>query len=382
MKIFSKKIGIFYIELKHASFRNVKRLLTRPLKILRYLSAFFKYPMILNAKLPHAEKSLKNAPNSFKLFGDFEELHNRIAGRQNDFKKSIEQIKKLLAQGQEVKIILGLSRHNFARLNKIAELALSILGKEFNSSTIELKVFPVQDLPENFISYVESIKKQIDSEKISISFCDEQLMDILNTVGLHAKVDPGREKDLLRLLGIISEQVLIGPQTIVFDPFHRCNAKCQHCWVHTPEIKHPEEFLNRKFDFELFKQIIDDASGMMTDGIILQGDGEPLMYDKFMPMLKYARSKNLGVLFFTNGILLDEEKSKEIIDLGANEIYCSFPAGTSQTYEKVASIQPAETFYKIRDNLKNFMILRRKSAKNSPRLIISHVIHNMNYMNL
>jgi MoaA/NifB/PqqE/SkfB family radical SAM enzyme len=99
-------------------------------------------------------------------------------------------------------------------------------------------------------------------------------------------------------------------------------------------------------------------------------------------MLKYAKSKNLGVLFFTNGILLDEEKSKEIIDLGANEIYCSFPAGQPETYEKVASIQPAETFYKIWDNLKKFMILRRKSGKDLPRLIISHVIHNMNYHEL
>lgn len=382
LKGFSKKIGIFSTELRHASLKNVKRLFASPLKVFRYLRAFFKYNMILNPKVLIAEEGLKIPKNSFKLFGDFEELHNRIAGKQDDFKKSIEQIKNLVAKGQEAKIILGLSRYNFARLNKMAEFSMSILEKKIDLSSIELKPFPVKDLPENFISYVESIKKQIDTEKISIFFCDEQLMEILNTVGLHAKVEPGREKDLLRLLGIISEQVFIGPQTIVFDPFHRCNAKCQHCWVHTPEIKHPEEFLNRKFDFELFKQIIDDASGMMTDGIILQGDGEPLMYDKFMPMLKYAKSKNLGVLFFTNGILLDEEKSKEIIDLGANEIYCSFPAGTSQTYEKIASIQPAETFYKIWDNLKKFIILRRKSGKNEPRLIISHVIHNMNYHEL
>ena len=207
-------------------------------------------------------------------------------------------------------------------------------------------------------------------------------MDILNTVGLHASVNPGRERDLLRLLGIISEQVFIGPQTIVFDPFHRCNTKCQHCWVHTPSVKHPEEFLNRKFDFELFKKIIDDASDMMTDGIILQGDGEPLMYDKFMSMLRYAKSKELGVLFFTNGILLDEEKAKEIIDLGVNEIYCSFPAGTAEVYEKISSIQPAETFYKVWDNLKKFMILKRQAGRNSPRLIVSHVIHNLNYHQL
>jgi MoaA/NifB/PqqE/SkfB family radical SAM enzyme len=382
VKLFPKKIGIFSTELRHASLKNVKRLLSSPSKGLRYLRAFFNYNMIPNPNALIAKEGLQIPKNSFKFFGDFEELHNRIAGNQVNFKKSVDQIKKLLAQGQEVKIILGLSRYNFARLNKLAEFSMSVLDKKTDLSSVTLKLFPVKDLPANFIDYVESIKKQIDSEKISISFEDEQLMEILNTVGLHAKVEPGREKDLLRLLGIICEQVFIGPQTIVFDPFHRCNTKCQHCWVHTPSVKHLEEFLNRKFDFELFKQIIDDASAMLTDGIILQGDGEPLMYEQFMPMLRYARSKQLGVLFFTNGILFDEEKAKEVIDLGVNEIYCSFPAGSPDTYAKISTIQPADTFFKVRNNLKKFMELRRAAGKNQPRLIVSHVIHTLNHHEL
>ncbi len=382
LKAFFEKIGIFSTELRHASLKKVKRLFLTPGKVFRYLGAFFKYNMIFNPKLSAAENGLKTSGNSFTLFGDFGELHNRIAGKKNDFKNILGQIKKLLAQGQKVKIILGLSRFNFARLNKMTEFSLAVLGEKIPLASVELKIFPVKDLPENFLNYLENIQARIDSEKISLSFCDEQLMEILNTVGLHAKVEPGREKNLLRLLGIISEQVFIGPQTIVFDPFHRCNTKCQHCWVHTPQVKHPEEFLNRKFDFELFKQIIDDAAGMFTDGIILQGDGEPLMYEQFMPMLRYGRSKQLGVLFFTNGILLDQDKAKEVIDLGVNEIYCSFPAGSPETYAKISSVQPPETFFKVRHNLKKFIELRREAGKDQPRLIVSHVIHNMNYHEL
>lgn len=372
-----KKVSLFSAELRQVPSKSMKNLFLNPGIIPRYLKAFFCYDMAFESETAVSGQCAKNKSSEFAIFGDFEELQDRIAGKKNSFKKNLDRINKTPG----ARITIGVSRYNFSRLNKIAEYCMSILGKKSNLSSIELKLFPVKDLPQNFISYVGEIKKNIDSE-INISFYDDKLMEILSTVGLHAKVNPGREKDLLRLLGIISEQAFIGPQTIVFDPFHRCNAKCQHCWVHTPEIKHPEEFLNRRFDFDIFKKIIDDASDMMTDGIILQGDGEPLMYDKFMPMLRYARSKGLGVLFFTNGILLDEEKAKEIIELGVNEIYCSFPAGTPEVYEKVASIQPAETFYKIRDNLKNFMALRRKSGKDTPRLIVSHVIHNMNYHEL
>jgi len=382
VKVFLKKLNIFSTELRHASPKKIKRMLLSPLKFFHYLTAFFQYNMVFGSKIFTGNETSGIPKNDFKIFGDFEELHNRIAGNNDNFKKTIAKIEKLARKSEEAKITIALSRYNFARLNKIAEFSMSILGKKTDLSQVELKIFPVKDLPQNFISYIEDVRQRIDAERISISFYDDKLMEILNTVGLHAKVNPGREKDLLRLLGIISEQALIGPQTIVFDPFHRCNTKCQHCWVHTPSVKHPEEFLNRKFDFELFKKIIDDASDMKTDGIILQGDGEPLMYDKFMPMLRYARGKELGVLFFTNGILLDEEKAKEIIDLDVNEIYCSFPAGTAEVYKKISSIQPAETFYKVRDNLKKFMILKRQSGKNNPRLIVSHVIHNMNYHEL
>ncbi len=314
----------------------------------------------------------------FVIFGDFEELHRRIGGPGHALNEQIEKIKHARAKGEGFRVTIGLSRYNFGRLGTLAEFCMSLIGKKIDCALKDLALFPVKGLAQNFLSHVEEIKKNIDNEKIGIAFHDAQLMEILTTVSTAARDNPAKERDLLRLLGIISEQVFIGPQTIVFDPFHRCNAKCQHCWVHTPGVTHAEEFLNRKFDFEIFKRVIDDAAEMKTDGIILQGDGEPLMYENFMPMLRYARGKGLGILFFTNGILLDEHKAKEIIELGVHEIYCSFPAGTAEVYAKIASIQPAETFYKIRDNLKKFMVQKRASGSDKPRLIVSHVIHTMN----
>ena len=336
--------------------------------------------MFLRKRVPnrHNEKLCK----VFNFCGDFAELHDRIVGVAGDFDHVCKILKEANAGKESFKIVIGLSRYNFARLNKILELCMSLIDKNTDLSSLNLSIFPVKDLAENFRKHLEAVRSNINADIIEIDYFDKDLSEILKTVSLQAQLNPGKDKDLLRLLGVISEQVFIGPQTIVFDPFHRCNTKCKHCWVHTPAIQQPEEFLNRKFDFELFKMIIDDASKMSTDGVILQGDGEPLMYDKFMPMLRYARNRGLGVLFFTNGILLDEQKAKEIIDLGVNEIYCSLPAGSPQVFEKISSIQTKDTFYKIRDNLKRLMELRRKSGNDKPRLIVSHVIHNMNYHEL
>jgi len=375
------KLRLFSAEICNASLGQYKRLLSEPTSILRYLKVFFSRGMVNTPAALKKANEGKRDKNHFLIFGDFAELHKRISG-EDDFAKQISRIKKLAVNGEPLTIEIGLSRYNFGRLSAIAEFCMCLINKPINLSFLELKLFPVKDIPSNFLVYLEEVRKQLDSAAIKVFFYDDKLIEMLNAISLHAQVNSGRERDLLRLLGIISEQVFIGPQTIVFDPFHRCNTKCQHCWVHTPGVKQPEEFLERKFDFELFKKIIDDASAMMTDGIILQGDGEPLMYDKFMPMLRYARSKKLGVLFFTNGILLDEEKAKEVIELGVNEIYCSLPAGSAETYAKISTIQPGETFYKVRDNLKRFMVLRRQSGNNQPRLIVSHVIHTLNYHEL
>ncbi|MDD5560749.1 MAG: radical SAM protein [Candidatus Omnitrophica bacterium] len=378
LKGFFKKARIFKNLLKHIPLRDAKRRLFNPAVITRHIKALFGYNLASAPSLLTNKYINKNQNQPVIIFSDFEELHERITGDKEGFKRNTDMIRNLAHKGEKVHLKISLSRYNFSRLNRMVDFSFELLGKKNQFPPVSFKVFPVKDIAVNFKNYVEEIRKQVGPEGIIVTIDDNELMEILNTVALHAQANEDREKDLLRLLGIISEQVFIGPQTIVFDPFHRCNAKCQHCWVHTPQVKHPEEFLNRKFDFEIFKEVVNDASSMMTDGIILQGDGEPLMYENFMPMLRYARNKGLGVLFFTNGILFDEEKAREVIELGVNEIYCSFPAGTADVYEKISAIQPPETFYKIKNNLKRFMELKKESASDRPRLIVTHVIHTMN----
>ncbi len=322
------------------------------------------------------------AVGNILILGDFEELHDRIAGCNDGFNEKVALIERSKARAPAAAISIGISRYNFGRLHLIAQMIAGSLGDNRDFSGLELQLFPVKDIAAHFLDYLEKLKQRVGGLNIEFLYQDDKLMEILNKIGLHSEVNPGREKELLRLLGVISEQAFLGPQTIVFDPYHRCNTKCQHCWVHTPGVHHPQEFLDRKFDFDIFKGIIDDASEMKTDGIILQGDGEPLMYDKFMPMLRYARQKGLGVMFFTNGILLDRQIAREVIDLGVDEIYCSFPAGSAQTYGKISTVQPGETFFRVWNNLKEFMRLKREAGKDKPRLIVSHVIHTLNHHEL
>lgn len=315
------------------------------------------------------------------LFGHFDELHERITGRRNEFTQVIDRLNALLSANAGSTLKIGITRYNFFCLDKIVTLCLNLKGKQ-DIKFLPFSVFPVNEIINNFITYANNIKEKIENLGIELILCDEEVVEILQIAQFHAQRGKVSDKDLVRLLGVICEHAFIGPQTIVFDPYHRCNIKCKHCFVHNPLIHHPEEFLNRKFDYKMFQGIIDDAAELMVDGIILQGDGEPLIYDKFFDMLRYARSKNIGVMFFTNGSLIGEKEAEEIVELGIREIYCSFPAGAPETYELVTTIGNKETFHTIIENLKKLTQIKRLKGKHYPRLVMTHVIQNLNYREL
>ena len=316
------------------------------------------------------------------LFGHFDELHDRISLREGDFYRLTNQFAEIISNNSKTVLKIGVTRYNFFCLDEIARFCFSFKGVKENIQFPSFNVFPVDKIINSFIAYVTEIKKKIEGYDIELILCDEELIDILQIVQFHAHRRKVSDKELVRMLGVISEHAFIGPQTVVIDPHHRCNIKCRHCFVHNPLIHHPLEFLDRKFDYDIFKGIIDDAAELKVDGIILQGDGEPLLYDKFFDMLRYARSKDIGVMFFTNGSVIGEKEAEEIVGLGIREIYCSFPAGTPEMYQNVTTIGTKDIFHATVNNLKRLMQIKKQKGKENPCLTMTHVIHALNHHEL
>ena len=320
--------------------------------------------------------------DTFYFFGDLDELDNRVSGKENNnFTNKVELLKNKIRNLENVKLVIGMSRYNFFKLHEIAEFSLKFFNEDADLSWIKFNIFPLTNIIENFNNYLKEINSHLP-RYIKLEIYDSELEEIFKKIeelALH-KVDS--EPELSRLLGVISENAFVGPRVMVIDPHHRCNTNCTHCWVHTPSIKHSDKFYNTSFPFDRFKKMIDDAAELKVETIILQGDGEPLLYPHCIDMLKYARSKKLDVRFFTNGILLSERIAKIVVDIGVKEIYCSFPAGTPETYKIINPIQKPETYHKVVKNLKRVMEIKRSSKKEDPRVIVTHVIHTQNHHEL
>ena len=146
------------------------------------------------------------------------------------------------------------------------------------------------------------------------------------------------------------------PVRIWVEPTSYCNLKCIMC----PNKDLPKE--QKGFmEWTLYKKIIDEAAQSIFD-IHLLHRGESLLHPDFFKMARYAHEKGLTVKFHTNGTLLNEEKSYQLIKSGIDQFSFSFDGYKKETYEK---IRVGADFDKTVQNIIQFLEIKKKlKAKN------------------
>jgi radical SAM protein with 4Fe4S-binding SPASM domain len=151
------------------------------------------------------------------------------------------------------------------------------------------------------------------------------------------------------------------------EPTNHCNLSCSMC---------PRE-LNRPFgymDMSLFQKIIDESIVYGKRLIItMNKDGEPLLHPELPQMIRYAKDKEAAhkINFYTNGILLTEEKSRELIKSGLDTIHISIDAFTMETYKKIKNSQKLGI---VEENVQGLVKLKKKLRSQGP-LITVKIIH-------
>jgi radical SAM protein with 4Fe4S-binding SPASM domain len=88
-------------------------------------------------------------------------------------------------------------------------------------------------------------------------------------------------------------------------------------------------------------------------------------------MIKYAVSKRLSIHFNTNANLLDEEKSRAILNSDLDMIIFSVDGACKETYAK---IRLGGDFDKVTANIKRFLALKKQMGRDKPRTILQTII--------
>ncbi len=120
---------------------------------------------------------------------------------------------------------------------------------------------------------------------------------------------------------------LLFPKRVTIELTNRCNLACVFC--HRTEV----DMSLGNMSEVLYKKIIDEMAEHTPVAMVPFFRGESLLHPQFGQFMKYAKSKGIGpIQMTTNAFLLDEEKSRDVIESGIDFISFSLDTLDEEMY--------------------------------------------------
>lgn len=117
------------------------------------------------------------------------------------------------------------------------------------------------------------------------------------------------------------------PITYELDMTNVCNSKCSFCFGF-----YKREDDKSSLTLEDAKDIIFQIKNFGGKGLIFTGGGEPLCNPDTIKVVKYAKDIGFEIGFITNGLLLDKEIAKVLVE-SCTWIRISLDAGSDKVYK-------------------------------------------------
>jgi MoaA/NifB/PqqE/SkfB family radical SAM enzyme len=127
------------------------------------------------------------------------------------------------------------------------------------------------------------------------------------------------------------------PSQVIVDITEVCNLACIHC-PH-PEFKQSAYYSARYLEPELNRKMVDEVRQHgqgLTEYIRYTSEGEPLIHPDGYEMIEYAiRHSGVYVTLTTNGTIMNEKRTRRLLDSGVHMIDISIDAFKPETYAKI-----------------------------------------------
>lgn len=147
------------------------------------------------------------------------------------------------------------------------------------------------------------------------------------------------------------------PTQIFIETTNFCNSNCKMC-PHR-KMKREKGYMSQG----LFEKIINECKSFETKRLqfLLQNQGEPLLDTLLFRRIEYIK-KNLfksKIILNSNAMLLDENKAKQILDLGVDRVIFSVDGASQETYEE---IREGLKYDVVKRNIEYFLKLKKDNA--------------------
>ena len=161
------------------------------------------------------------------------------------------------------------------------------------------------------------------------------------------------------------------PIQLDFELNYSCNFRCPMCTWSVESTKGMGK--ETWFDFEVYKEVIDEGVKRGLKVIRMNYINEPLIRPDLVKFISYARKAGiLDIYFSTNGSLLNKKISKALIKSGLTRLQVSLDAHTEQTYETIR--KSSYTLKQVTKNINNFIRMRDETFQSElPTLRVNFV---------
>ncbi|MFA5317866.1 MAG: radical SAM protein [Patescibacteria group bacterium] len=161
------------------------------------------------------------------------------------------------------------------------------------------------------------------------------------------------------------------PITISLELVNRCNLDCIMCL----ENQHTQP--KSQLSLDDIKRILDESQKNNMPSIELGLGSEVMMYKDIQEVVMLVKKAGiLDVFFSTNGILLNDEIIRAIIDNKITRIKISLDAATEETYKKIRRRAPSLKI--TEDNIKKIIAWKKKKNSPIPVIRLSFIIMDIN----
>ena len=133
---------------------------------------------------------------------------------------------------------------------------------------------------------------------------------------------------------------------VYVEPTSRCNLDCSTC------IRNAWYEPLGDMSANTFQSVMEGLQGFDPVPVVFFGGfGEPLAHPLIGEMVAQAKQLGARVELITNGILLTENRSQQLVDAGLDRLWVSLDGATPESY---ADVRLAEALPKILENLVRF----------------------------
>lgn len=156
-----------------------------------------------------------------------------------------------------------------------------------------------------------------------------------------------------------------------------CNFACTFCPIGQPESELGKFYIQKKeIPLEKIYSLIDECKLIGVNSIQFSLVNEPLANKNIFKILKYASDKKFDDIFIiSNGSLLDERKTLQLLETGIKKIQFSLDAYKKETYEKnrFTKKKKPKLYEQVTGNIINFIKTRDRLKYKFPLVRVSFI---------